>query len=145
MLVAPVLAIMAWFAVDYVVSERPHAAKPGETYTLVAKSGCRYDSGQCDLENGDFRITLRPAASTASDVSLELVSRFPLQAAMIGIVETGDEKEPTRFESTDPEATRWSGSLDRPRSADSKLRVAVVAGDATYYAEVPIVFLKLED
>jgi len=60
MLVAPVLAIMAWFAVDYFIGERPHAAKEGAAYTLIAKSNCRYDSGQCDLENSDFKLNLRP-------------------------------------------------------------------------------------
>jgi NADH:ubiquinone oxidoreductase subunit 3 (subunit A) len=51
MIVAPILAVLAWFAVDYFVAERPHAAKEGAAYSLIAKSNCRYDSGQCDLEN----------------------------------------------------------------------------------------------
>ena len=66
MLVAPVLAIMAWFAVDYFVAERPHAAEEGATYTLLAKSNCRYASGKCDLENADFELTIRPSMRTAT-------------------------------------------------------------------------------
>ena len=41
MLVAPILAILAWFAVDSMVAERAHSAKPGASYKLVAKSNCR--------------------------------------------------------------------------------------------------------
>ena len=59
MLVAPVLSILAWLAVDYFISERPHVAESGATYALIAKSNCRYDSGQCDLENSDFSLSMR--------------------------------------------------------------------------------------
>ena len=74
MLVAPVLAIMAWFAVDYFVGERPHAATPGSAYTLVAKSNCRYASGQCDLENADFKLRIRPAMVSARRCGLILAN-----------------------------------------------------------------------
>lgn len=144
MLVAPVLSILAWFAVDYFVSERPHAAEPGTTYLLIAKSNCRYDSGQCDLENGDFKLTLRPAAIGESMVTLDLESRFALQQATVGVVNGGSETEASRMVSSGTGATRWSTMLARPSSDESTLRIAAVAQGATYYAEVPIVFMQLE-
>ena len=142
MLVAPVLAIMAWFAVDYFVAERPHAAKPGAAYGLIAKSNCRYDSGQCDLENGDFELSLRPIDVATGTVSVELRSRFPLQQATIGYLDERPDALPTGMESTDPEATLWSAALAVPSSDAATIGVAVIAQGATYYAEIPAVFLN---
>jgi len=144
MLVAPVLSILAWFAVDYFVSERPHAAKIGTTYSLIAKSNCRYDSGQCDLENGEFELTLRPTEIGESMITLNLESRFALQQATVGLVNNGIETEPSGMVSAGTGATDWSTMLARPQSDESTLRIAVVAQGATYYAEVPIVFMQLD-
>lgn len=144
MLVAPVLAILAWFAVDRFVGERPHAAKPGATYSLVARSNCRYDSGQCDLVNGEFEITLRATDVTDASVALELVSKHSLEAATLGLVETDASDDPVRMAPAGSDATRWAAGLPRPTSPESSLRVAVVADGATYYAQVPVVFLRLE-
>lgn len=54
LLIAPILSIIAYFGTDMALSEKPHAAKEGETYKLASKSNCRYTSGLCDMENGDF-------------------------------------------------------------------------------------------
>ena len=81
MLVAPILAILAWYSIDYFLAEKPHAALPGAAYALIAKSNCRYDSGECDLENGDFKLTLRPVPGASGGTALELSSRFPLKTA----------------------------------------------------------------
>jgi hypothetical protein len=59
MIIAPILAIMAWFAVDYVVGEKPHKLAAGNTYKMVVKSNCRWGSGGCDLTNEDIEINLR--------------------------------------------------------------------------------------
>ena len=144
MLVAPVLSILAWLAVDYFVSERPHAAKPGEAYLLIAKSNCRYDSGQCDLANGDFEVTLRATRIGDVRMTLELVSKFPLQQSTIGLVESGIERPPLPMDATAASATRWVGEMSRPGSEESSLRLAVLAEGVTYYAEVPVTFLVLE-
>jgi hypothetical protein len=144
MLVAPVLSILAWFAVDYFVGERPQAAKPGAAYLLVAKSNCRYDSGQCDLTNADFELTLRPTEVTTTSATFELVSKFPLQQATIGVVDGSRESPPSTMVASGPAATAWTTTTARPDSAESTLRIAVIAQEATYYAEVPAVFLRIE-
>ncbi len=142
MLVAPVLAIMAWFAVDYFLTERPHAAVEGGTYLLVARSNCRYDSGECDLENGDFKVTLKPVGDVAGPVTLGLASRFPLRSATLGLVEGAAEHPPAAMRREDETATRWLGELPAVQPADSVIRLAVVAEQTTYYAEVPLTFLE---
>lgn len=141
MLIAPVLAITAWFAIDYFVAERPHSAKEGAAYTLIAKSNCRYDSGQCDLENGEFKLSIRPTSVTADYVRLEMTSAFPLQSATVGLVNDGDPAVPSPMASTIDEALHWTTAIDRPQGETSSIRVAVTADDATWYAEVPTVFL----
>ncbi len=145
MLVAPVLAIMAWFAVDYFVGERPHAAKPGSAYTLVAKSNCRYASGQCDLENADFKLTIRPEMVSASSVALTLTASHGLQSAAMGLVEGDNTQPPAPMTRTDDTGTEWQGLLPGPGSDDATIRVAVTANDATWYAEVPVVFLQTQE
>ena len=144
MLVAPVLAIIAWFAVDYLVAETPHAAKAGAVYSLVAKPNCRYNSGQCDLKNADFELTLRATGVTAAGAELELESKFSLQNATIALVDTGNERQPTSMVRTDAGGQRWRGTIPRPVGDESTIRIAVIAKETAYYAEVPVVFLRFE-
>lgn len=145
MLVAPVLAIMAWFAVDYFVAERPHAAQEGAAYTLIAKSNCRYDSGKCDLENSDFKLSIQPTSIATDSVQLEMTSAYPLQSATLGLVKNGIPATPSVMESTSDDATEWAGRIDRPIGESSAIRVAVTAQGATWYAEVPTVFVVMPD
>ena len=141
-LVAPVLAIMAWFAVDYFVAERPHAAKPGSAYTLIAKSNCRYASGQCDLENADFKLSIRPGMVSASSVALTLTASHGLQSAAMGLVDGDDAQQPAPMTQTDSAGIEWQGLLPSPSSEEARIRIAVTASDATWYAEVPVVFIS---
>ena len=145
MLVAPVLSIMAWFAVDYFLSERPHAAKEGAAYTLIAKSNCRYDSGQCDLENADFELNIRPMSVTSSSVQLELTSAFPLQSATLGLVNNDIPAAPAAMRATSGQALHWTARIDRPSGESSTIRVAVTSDGSTWYAESPVIFLRLTD
>ena len=143
MLVAPLLAIMGWYAVDYFVAERPHVAQPGASYRLIAKSNCRYESNQCDLENGDFKVTLRSTRIAADTVTIDLQSIFPLQQASIGFIDDGPNALPTGMEPSDPGATLWSTALALPSSDASTIGIAVRVQGATYYAEIPGVFLNV--
>ena len=141
MLVAPVLAIMAWFDIDYFIAERPHAAKEGAAYTLIAKSNCRYDSGVCDLENSDFKLSIRPMSITADSVQLEMTSAFPLQGATLGLVNDGVAAAPSPMAATNGEGLHWTTRIDAPAGDNSTIRVAATAQGSTWYAEVPTVFL----
>lgn len=145
MLVAPILSIMAWFAVDYFLSERPHAAREGSTYSLIAKSNCRYDSGQCDLENSDFKINIRPMSITPDSVQLELTSVFPLTSATLGVVNNGIPSPPAEMNPTTDETLRWTTRIERPVADSSTIRVAVTADGSTWYAEIPTVFIVVTD
>ena len=141
MLVAPVLAIMAWFAVDYFVAERPHAAQEGATYKLLAKSNCRYASGECDLENAEFELSLRPEMISASSVALALSSSHNLDTAVVGFVDAASAA-PEPMTRTDAVGKEWQVLLSRPDNTDASIRIAVTAQGATWFAEVPSVWLE---
>ena len=145
MLVAPLLAVIAWFAVDYLVAERARPAESGSSYPLVARSNCRYDSGRCDLSNEDFEVSLRPTAIDASSVSLELSSAFPLARAMVGVIDGESEIPPVALSASDSERTEWTGQIPNPAGPESQLRVAIVANEATFFAEIPVVFLVIKE
>jgi len=142
-LVAPVLAIMAWFGVDYIVAEQAEPAQAGSMYALVAKSNCRYDSGQCELVNNDLKLTVRPVELQANRTILSLKSEFELEQARFALV-IGDKEIIGSAESTQtPEQTSlWM--IDIPAYADPEatLRVAVTVQQAVYFVEVPVVFMR---
>lgn len=141
MLVAPVLAVLAWISIDYFLAERPHAAKPGASYKLIAKSNCRYDSGQCDLKNGDFELTLQPTDVTTASLTLNVKSAFPLQQATIGFIDAGAQLVASKMVSTTSEATDWSATLTVPAGDALTLGIAVTSGGANYFAEIPTTFI----
>jgi hypothetical protein len=145
LIVAPILSILAWFAVGHLIGEKPHAAEEGTTYALVARSNCRYASGSCDLHNSEFRLTLEPEMLAASSVALTLTASHSLQSAALGLVESGSAEAPAPMTATDNTGTNWQGLIPRPATPDALIRVAVTAQGATWYAEIPTVFLEPEE
>ena len=145
LLVAPLLSILAWFAVGNLVGEKPKPAEAGNTYKLVARSNCRYASGSCDLHNADFELTLAPEMLSASSVALTLTASHALQSAVLGLVEPGLASQPAPMTRTTDDGNRWQGLIPRPASAAAMIRVAVTAQGATWYAEVPVVFLDKDE
>lgn len=143
LIVAPILSILAWFAVGQLAGEKPTAAEPGSSYKLVARSNCRYASGSCDLHNADFQLTIEPDMLTASSVALTMTSSHALQGAALGLVESSTaEGEPSPMTPSGNDGMRWQGLIPRPASSDQRIRVAVIAQGATWYAEVPVIFLE---
>lgn len=135
MLVAPVLAIIAYFAVDAAVSERPHEAVAGKAYPLRVMSSCRYASGECELQNGDvrMRLTLRDEATWL------LSSEIALGGAMIG-GESHAEPVPMRAQS-DAGRTWLLDTSALPVNPTRSLRLVVAVGQSQYFAELPATFL----
>lgn len=145
LIVAPVLAVLAWYAVGSLIGEKPQAVESGETYKLAARSNCRYASGACDLHNAGFKLSIRPEMVAASSVALVMTSSHALQSAAIGLIENESGAAPAPMTRTDEAGLEWQGLLPRPASDDATIRIAVTAQGATWYAEVPVVFLEEED
>lgn len=141
MLVAPVLGILAWFSVDYFIGERPHAAKAGASYALIAKPNCRRLSDGCELVNEDFQLTVVATSFDAVGAELDLTSVFPLSRVAIGMANAGVEGGlPTALERADTEGKRWRGRVRGSLDANTVLRVAAFADDTSFYAEIPVTF-----
>lgn len=143
MLVAPVLAIIAWFGVDYLVAEQAQPAAAGSMYPLIARPNCRYDSGQCDLANNDLKVSIRPVDLLASRTILSLESEFVLEQVTFALVVGTDEVVGNAAATQTPEGkTLWIINIPAHADPEGALRVAVTVQQAVYFAEVPVVFMR---
>ena len=143
MLVTPILAVLAYFLTDYLVSERPHAAEQGVSYKLVAKPNCRYTSGKCELKNGDFLLTLKPERPNNNKVRLSLDANFSLQGAKIAISQSfGATPAPIDMQALDKAKKRWQTVIDQPSSDGNFLRLVISARGSLYFADVTTIFFS---
>jgi len=143
MLVAPILAVIAWYGVDAIVAERAQTAEPGSAYPLVARSNCRYESGQCDLVNHDFKLTVRAVDIQPGRISLALESEFPLANATLSLVSGDDEVLAIVARGSSPEqSVQWHAEIAADAVPAAILRVAVTVQQSVYFAEVPVIFIS---
>ena len=144
MFVAPVLAIIAYFATDYVVSEKPHQAQQGISYKLAAKSNCRYQSGQCTLYNGDVEVNVRAERINGSLIELSLHANMPLQNALVSSVVANEETEPVVMQPAVSEENTWRAKFDIVDVEKSSLRLVLELSGLLFYAETPAVFIDYD-
>ncbi|OBT16439.1 hypothetical protein A9264_11550 [Vibrio sp. UCD-FRSSP16_10] len=144
LLVAPILAVITYFGIDIAVSEKPHAAKHGESYKLASKSNCRYTSGLCDFENGEFKVQFRSEKLTDNTLDLTLSSKFPLQGIKVALTGSEQTQQPIAMTSTNKDMRHWAISLPVTNIKDKSLRVAIQADDTYYYGETDTTFVVYE-
>jgi len=143
MLVAPILAVIAWYGVDSIVAERAQTAEPGSTYPLVARSNCRYESGQCDLVNHDFKLSVVVVEIRPGRTTLALESEFPLASATLSLVSGDNEVLAIVARSSSPDApVQWQATIAATAATQDILRVAVTVQQSVYFAEVPVIFIN---
>ena len=144
MFVAPVLAIIAYFSVDYMVSEKPQAAMQGRTYKLAAKSNCRYQSGVCTLKNGDIEVQIRARRVDQKAVELNMHSELSIQKAVISYVADDIASDPVMMNTSSTDVSDWQVRLNLPDPQNTQLRLALNIADSMYYAETTAVFIDYE-
>ncbi len=143
LLVAPLLAIIAWFGVDAIVADRAESAKPGEHYPLVARSNCRYESGQCDLVNNDFKLVIRVVEVRPGETTLALESEFLIANARLSVSSGDIEILATAVqESLSALPVQWIVTIASSPVPPDILRIAVTVQQSIYFAEVPVIFLQ---
>jgi hypothetical protein len=140
-IVAPVLAVIAWFATGQFAGETPQAAVAGQSYPLVEKSNCRYSSGACDVENEAFRLRLTAAAGSAE---LLLTASHPLDGAVLGVGLPEEETQPTVMRAADSQGLQWRVKLERAPAPEQRIRLVAMTGGSSYFADVATVFLQPE-
>ena len=147
LLIAPILSIISYFAVDSMVSEKPHQAVEGQAYPLVEKPNCRYESGLCGLKNGDFQVELTAEPAGEGKLRLRLSSVHPLENAGVAIVSGNEEQRaPVAMTSNSQSATEWIAMVpyEGNNPTDQRLRIALSANGAFYYAESSLAFVDYE-
>ncbi len=140
MIVAPILAVIAYFAVDHYVSEKPHQAVKGASYPLVAKSNCRYESGKCTLQNGDIKVSITAEIIGATAANILLESNIALQGAKIALAQEGKNSTPLNMTSQHNESTQWVVSVTPDLLDNTQLQLALSINDTVYFGEVSTVF-----
>jgi hypothetical protein len=146
LLVAPALAILAWYAADTALGERKEPAKEGLGYELIGDSNCRYESGTCTMTNGNFELDIQvDRAGGENQLAVRLESAHPLDAMSMGWVNPGAEKtEQTALEPANDRRTRWEGVIPGEASTKARMRVLARADGTSYYGEAKTVFIDYE-
>lgn len=145
LIVTPILAVIAYFSTDYLVSERPHQAKPGGRYQLIQLPNCRYASGKCELKNGNFHVVVTGNSDVGGSLLLNIESIFALSEAHVSVVRTQDETGgPIAMRAMSDDGTQWQAQLEVIKPLENFLRVVVASEGAVYYAETPMPFLNYE-
>lgn len=140
MIVAPLLAVMAWFAAGQFAGEAPQTAVPGQSYPLVEKSNCRYPSGACDVENEEFRLRL--TAAQAGGGELLLTSSYPLEGVVLGVGLPDEETQPAVMHAADSQGLEWRVQLGAAPAPTQRIRLVALARGSSYFADVGTAFLQ---
>lgn len=140
-LVAPILAVMSYFAIDFFMGETPHAAEEGQSYQLVEKPNCRYNSGLCGLKNGDFELSLSPEWSSDGQLLLTLQSEFPLDGVVIALVQNeADDNLPQDMRAMSDDGLVWSVNLVHTDPGKDRLRLVAASNQSLWYGDVGMKF-----
>ncbi len=137
LLVAPLLALIAYFAVDSIVAEKPQKAIAGSSYPLAAKSNCRYTSGRCSLVNGDLRVEIH---SVENDLMFS--SSHAATIVRAALLDTDRSNENHLDLTPVGNNHQWRGELPDTDVRQMRLRIAVVVAGSHYFAEVGLLFTK---
>ncbi|ROS05096.1 hypothetical protein EDC56_0620 [Sinobacterium caligoides] len=158
LIIAPLLALIGYFATDYYLAERARAAESGQSYRLLALPNCRHASGQCTLKNGDLTLVIKGREDATGRMSLELRANISIDSAQLAIVadhglavvDDGTAVEVvTASVASSPQSMRllddgswWLALLPAP--PPRILRLVVRREGVFYYAETAMPFLRYE-
>lgn len=147
LLVAPLLAILAWYITGLWVGEKPEAARSGQSYPLVEQSNCRYESGRCDLRNGDMHLAVTLAETTSSGrlvlaAGIDLDSAFMAMGSGDARERTGAALAPIAMQRLDESGRQWAFGLPAVPSLEQRLYLVVNAGGARWYGEFSTAFMQ---
>ena len=137
LLVAPILAVLTWYAVGFFLGDKPEEAAPaqvGSSYPLVERPGCRYAGGKCALVNEDFELAL----SLEGD-ALVIESVVALDYLLVGL-RSANDAEPAAASAQLPERKRWRFAPSTAVEASDAVRIVAGVGGATWFGEASLTF-----
>jgi hypothetical protein len=145
MIIAPILAVIAYFATDRLVGEKPQAAQAGKSYSLVALPNCRYASGHCTLKNAGFVIELTVDQVGVNVLTLHAQSKHPLQGVKVALVTPAQRNAtPTDLIEDDESRLSWHIKLQGTPTTDSQIQLVAAAEGAFYFGEAGLSFVDYE-
>ena len=139
LIVAPILAILSWYATGFIVDEKEHAMKDGAIYTLVVRPNCRWTSGKCTLSNSDLQIDIT-GKYTSHTLELDIKSPVPLSEIKIAY-DKNDKPQPMAYDSKNDV---WQGILDLKYKTQF-INAVFVINNTVLYAQFPTTFLNPKD
>jgi hypothetical protein len=140
-IVAPILSILAWVGVGQFTGEQPQLAQPGQSYPLLEKSNCRYNSGACDLANEDFKFRLTLQDDTVGPEIL-LTSTHPLEGVVLAVGVAGTNPIPVAMRASDGNGLEWRIALKAKPGPAERIRIAASADGSSYFADASTTFLQ---
>ncbi len=141
-LMAPVLALIAYFGIGALVGEDPQPAEAGQSYPLVEKPNCRYASGACGLKNADFELTLTYERLDSGRLLLRLVSAHPLDGVMLAVADAGgQEQTPVAMSPAGTGGLHWSLEMIDPDAESQRLRLVASTAGVFYFGDVATKFM----
>lgn len=144
LIIAPILAIISYFAVDYYVAEAPHKAKQGQLYKMLAKPNCRWESGICELVNGELEIVIISQTQTYGLNQLLLRSSTALKDIKFALVEKKNKvSKPRSMLASDDKNTAWHSPQINISKSDY-LQFVISVNESVFYAEIPAIFIYKE-
>lgn len=143
LLVAPLLAVFAWYGVGWIsgdVAEEPVPAEPGASYPLIERPGCRYAGGACALSNEDFELTI-----TLTDTGVvNVISAVPLESLLVGLGSQANA-QPGLARPVSGGLTEWRYPLGTLPASEDSVRFVAVAQGTAYFGEASLVFTETPD
>ena len=140
LIVAPILALLAYFGVDNLVSEKPHKAIEGESYPLVAKSNCRYTSGKCTFQNGNFELNIY----IENGKTLIVSSPYSLSEVEASLLDNKGNTSKLYFVQDTDQGTQWSQKIISEITPESVIRLVTIASKSIYYGETEMAFIDYQ-
>ncbi len=144
LIIAPLLAIGTYFAVDAFLSETPQSALSGKNYQLVEKPNCRYSSGQCELKNGNFELTLTGEKAKDQNTLVKLHSIHPLDGVKIAYGQSDNSLAPSDMKMTNKNGLEWELELSTDMEEGKRLFIVASANEALYFGDASIAFINYE-
>jgi hypothetical protein len=140
-IMAPILGVLSYFAVNMLVSEKPSAAQPGQSYMLVEKPNCRYASGKCGLKNAEFELELSFERLQGNRLRLDLSSDHALDGVLLAQqVNAAEESQPRPMSPTAADGRTWSIEISNPDPENQRLRLVASANAAYYVGDAALKF-----
>jgi hypothetical protein len=145
-LMAPVLALVAYFGIGAILGEDPIPAEAGQSYQLLEKPNCRYASGLCGLKNGDFELDLSFEMLDIERMLLKLESVHPLDGVLVALVEDETEEQtPVEMRPVGSDGLTWSLEVGRPDAERHRLHLVASSDQVLYFGDVATKFTLNED